>query len=61
MFRILTFITEIQLWISVTRLFKSFMGLLIMLYEKDIWDCIYIFPVFEIFYIIPILIYVVLK
>lgn len=59
MLGIVTFIIEIQLWISFTRLFKSFMSVLIMLYKKYVEFIIY-FPV-ENFYIIPILVYVLLK
>lgn len=42
MLRILTPIIEEKLQISVTRLFKSFMGVRIMVYEEDIWNFMYV-------------------
>lgn len=58
--RILTISIETQLRISVTRLLKSLMGILIMFYEKDRWNYMYFFPI-EIFCIFSVLIYVALK
>lgn len=57
MLGIVTFIIEIQLRISFTRLFKSFMSILVMLWKRYMDTY---FPI-ENFYIIPILVYVLLK